>query len=72
MKVYIDPNLARQRRVEAMMTQAQLAKKARVGLSTIERLERGEEPVALRYNSAAAIAKAMHLRLDDLLDRVEA
>lgn len=71
MRYYVDPNKARELRVNAFLTQKKLAEKAHTGLATIERLERGDEPVAVRYNTLAPVAKALGVKFDDLLVRVE-
>jgi transcriptional regulator with XRE-family HTH domain len=72
MRYYVDPNHARELRVNAFMTQKRLAARAHVGLATIERLERGDEPVAVRYNTLAPVARVLGVKMEELMMRVEA
>lgn len=65
-RIYVDPDKMRAARVAAYLTQAELASRAKVGLSTIERVERGDEPVGVRYATLRPVAKVLGVRLEDL------
>lgn len=71
MKLFVDPEKVKEHRVAAFLSQRRLAEAANVGQSTIERIERSKEPIGVRYLSVASIAKALKVKLDDLIVRVE-
>lgn len=52
-------------RTEQNLSQLQLAELAKVDLSTINRIERGEANITLR--NAFKIAKALKIKLEDLI-----
>lgn len=67
-RLQVDPDKIRASRVAAFMTIRELAEKSGVGISTVERLERGNEPVGVRYATITPIAKALSVGVDALLD----
>jgi len=63
-------SVIRERRLAIGLSQQQLAKRARCHLSSVGRVERGEQNV--RFCLLHALARGLKIKLSELLDAVDA